>query len=185
MTANGGVDTAPAAEYWIVRESGRRPYRSGAVVMSTIANPQTLADLLARVAAVRPDSQRRWGTLTPGEMLCHLADASDSVLGRRVPPGPPSTDVPRPVLKWLALYTPLSWPKGAVTRPGVDPHRDGTKPTAFDLDRDRVVTGLRDLAVAPPKQLLTAHSRFGPMSRADWHRWAYRQVDHHLRQFGH
>jgi len=54
----------------------------------------------------------------------------------------------------------------------------------FEQDRARVIRGLKELAVAPETQLAPAHFRFGLMSRADWHRWAYLHVDHHLRQFG-
>jgi hypothetical protein len=152
--------------------------------MQTIADPDTLAALLNRLARLHPDSQRKWGTLAPGEMLCHLADAMDSVLGHRLPPGPPTAAVPRRIVKWLALYSPLPWPQGVPTRPGVDPHRDGTKPTDFERDRARVVRGLRELAIAPAAQLAVAHFRFGSMVRADWQRWGYRHADHHLRQFG-
>jgi hypothetical protein len=29
-----------------------------------------------------------------------------------------------------------------------------------------------------------SHPIFGPMSKADWLRWGYLHMDHHLRQFG-
>jgi hypothetical protein len=32
--------------------------------------------------------------------------------------------------------------------------------------------------------LPAGHGRFGTMTTRDWHRWAYRHTDHHLRQFG-
>ncbi len=152
--------------------------------MSTIADPATLARLEARLARLAPASPRRWGTLTPGELLAHLADASDSVLGRRVPPGLAPSGRPNPVIKWVALRSPLPWPRGAQTRAGVDPRREGTRPGDFEADRARVIAGLRDLAAAAAATLSPAHAMFGPMSRSDWHRWAYRHVDHHLRQFG-
>ena len=33
-------------------------------------------------------------------------------------------------------------------------------------------------------ELSKTHFLFGPMSARDWHRWAYRHVSHHLKQFG-
>ena len=152
--------------------------------MRTIADPRVLDELLARLARLTPESPRQWGKMSAAEMLCHLGDASALVLGRRIPEGPRASGRSRPVLKWLALRAPIRWPHGYPTRPGIDPQREGTKPAAFEADRARVSDGLRDLAVAGREALADAHIVFGPMSLADWHRWAYLHVDHHLRQFG-
>ena len=151
--------------------------------MRTLSQEGTLAALIARLRALRPGSARRWGTLTAAEMLCHLGDAAESVLGIRVPPGPPASSRPRPLLKWFILYAPVPWPKGVKTRPGVDPHREGTRPGEFEHDRARAIRGLVTLASAPAETLSARHFMVGPMSRSDWHRWAYKHVDHHLRQF--
>jgi len=152
--------------------------------VKTLAEERVLAGLVSRLGNLTPDSGRLWGTLTAAEMLCHLGDAGESVLGLRIPPGSRPSGVRRPVLKWLILYTPMPWPKGVKTRPGVDPKREGTRPGDFERDRTRVITGLLALAAAPAERLSPAHFMIGPMSRRDWHRWAYRHVDHHLRQFG-
>jgi len=150
----------------------------------TIADEEPRARLIGRLERLTPQSERRWGSLTVGEMLCHLGDTAESVLGIRVPPGPPPSGKARPVLKWLMLYSPMPWPKGVKTRPGVNPHLDGTRPGAFEQDRLRVVEGLAQLAVAPAERLAPVHFMVGPMTRHDWLRWAYKHVDHHLRQFG-
>ena len=151
--------------------------------MRTIADDQTLSSLVERIRRLRPDTPRRWGTLTAGEMLCHLGDAHESVLGTRIPPGPPLSRASHPFLKLLVLYAPVPWPKGAKTRPGVDPRIAGTRPGDFERDRGRVIASLKSLAVAAPTTLTAGHFMFGPMSARDWHRWAYRHVTYHLRQF--
>lgn len=60
--------------------------------MKTVGDPNALAQLVDRLDALRPDTPPRWGTLTPGEMLCHLADATTSVLdqsrSQAAPPHP-------------------------------------------------------------------------------------------------
>jgi hypothetical protein len=152
--------------------------------VNTIANEASLSRLLARMARLTPATPRRWGTLTPAEMLCHLGDSGESVLGVRVPPGPKASGRPNRLVKWLAVYSPMPWPKGVETRPGVNPHKEGTRPGVFEQDRTRVVEALRALARAPEGSLSPAHFRFGPMALRDWQCWAYRHVDHHLRQFG-
>ncbi len=148
--------------------------------MKTVTEPDVLTQLIARLDALRPDTPRRWGTLTPGEMLCHLADAAASVIGG------PGTRVGcrRPLFKWFALYSPLRWPRGAKTPPDVDPRASGTQPSDFERDRRRAVETLHALATAPDAVFASAHSVFGTMRAHDWHRWAYRHTDHHLRQFG-
>ena len=152
--------------------------------MPTIANPATLDQLVHRIERLTPDSTRVWGVMTSAEMLCHLGDATDSTLGRRIPPGTaPSKVLPLPV-KWLMLYSPLPFPRGVETRPGVNPRKEGTRPADFNSDRTRAIEGLRALAVAAPETLSPSHFRFGKMSQRAWQHWAYKHTDHHLRQFG-
>ena len=54
--------------------------------MKTVADPEVLRSLKERLAALRPDTPRRWGTLTPHELLCHLADATEMVTCARPSP---------------------------------------------------------------------------------------------------
>jgi len=150
----------------------------------TIADQSTLRGLVERLRRLRPDTPRRWGTMASAELLCHLGDAQESVLGKRIPPGPRPSGVPRPFFKWLIVYSPLPWPKGRKTRPGVDPRIDGTRPGDFERDRERAIGSLMNLATADPTTLAPVHFMFGPMSAQDWRRWAFRHVTYHLRQFG-
>jgi hypothetical protein len=152
--------------------------------MHTIADEEILNSLVGRLRQLGPESTRHWGTLTAGEMLCHLGDANESVLGIRIPPDQIAAGAPRPFLKWFALYTAVPWPKGVKTRPGVDPKLNGTRPEDFEKDRERAIRSLKALAAAAPASFPARHFFFGPMSARDWHRWAYRHVTHHLRQFG-
>lgn len=151
--------------------------------MKTVGDPRVLQALLERLGTVRPDSLRRWGTLTPHEMLCHLGDASDMVLGAR-PRKTPVRDRSRPLLRWLSLWTPIPWPHGRPTNPVLDPRVEGTRPSVFEQDLTRVIIGVKQIAAAVPGSLIPTHGLFGSMSLRDWQRWAYRHVDHHLRQFG-
>ena len=75
--------------------------------MKSVGDPDVLASLITRLDALGPQTARRWGTLTPGEMLCHLGDSASSVLRR--PGGAPGRR--RPVYKWIALYSPFPWPQ--------------------------------------------------------------------------
>jgi hypothetical protein len=151
--------------------------------VKTVGEPQVLVELVKRLGTIRPESTRRWGSLTPHEMLCHLGDAGDMVLGAR----PRKTPVPerrRPLVKWVALWSPIPWPHGRPTNPMHNPRAEGTRPSVFEKDLARVVDGVERIARAEPGSLIPAHGVFGSMCLADWQRWAYRHIDHHLRQFG-
>ena len=149
----------------------------------SIQDPERLEQLIHRLRELRPESERQWGTMTPGEMLCHLTDGHDHVLMRRPLPDPEKPKTRR-LLKWIALNTPFPWAKGAKTHPSADPKQDGTQPTDFDADRERVIEGLQKIAAAGNGELAPTHGLFGPMSTHDWQRSVSRHVDHHLRQFG-
>lgn len=151
--------------------------------MKTVADPAVLAALVRRLQAVRPDSQRRWGSLTPQEMLCHLGDATAMVLGRRPRQEEPPRRTRR-MLKWVGLWSPVRWPRGWAANPMHDPKAEGTRPTEFAADLARAVEGLRKVASATEPDLTPLHGFFGTMSAADWKRWAFKHTDHHLRQFG-
>lgn len=151
-----------------------RPHRS-------LARQANRDELIARLDRLSPDSRRQWGTLTPSEMLCHLGDSFDAVLGDRSASSN-DTLLSRTVVKWIALHTSLPWPQGAPTRPEVDPHRDGTKPQDFARDRAKVIASIRRFTA--PGVTYGRHPGFGAMTRKEWLLWGYGHVDHHLRQFG-
>jgi len=113
-------------------------------------------------------------------MAMHLADANDAVLKRRdfaTPPRPANY-----VLKVLSLYAPLPWPRNYAS--GADPASKQLIPEAFEADRSRAITTLRELAAGSGEALVSRHPVFGLMTPSAWRRWAFLHVDHHLRQFG-
>ena len=152
--------------------------------MRTLANSADKASLIHRLHNLCPDSRRRWGRMTVHQMVCHLADSTRVALGEMTV----STYTPwwaRTILKWTALEAPLPWPPGIPTRPELDQVRGaGTKPQ--DLERDVAeLQALVDRMAAPDSDIEgNVHPLFGPISRAEWLRWGYLHMDHHLRQFG-
>ena len=151
--------------------------------MKTVADHTVLHSLTERFSALRPDSERRWGTLTAHEMLCHLGDAAEMVLRIR-PRDRPVPSRQRRMIKLLGLWTPIRWPHGWKTNPAHDPRVGGTRPTTFATDLKRVLDGMHVIATARPEAVEPAHGFFGIMSVRDWQRWTYKHADHHLRQFG-
>lgn len=148
--------------------------------MRTVATSEGLAELVARLGRLRPDTPRRWGTMTPGEMLCHLADSATMTLSLPGAGRPRS----RRLLKWVFLYAAIPWPRGRKTQARADPRREGSRPGDFEQDRQRALEGLRNLAGASGDAFPVTHAVFGTLDAREWKRWVYRHTDHHLKQFG-
>jgi hypothetical protein len=146
----------------------------------TLASPETVEVLIARLGRLTSSSSRKWGTMTPHEMLCHLSDSFAVVLEER-PAVPADTWTSRNVLRFVALHAPLQWPQGIRTRPEVNPKEAGSPPGEFDRDRQKVLEYLRRFA--GPDARYGRHPIFGPLTRDECLVWGYRHVDHHLRQF--
>ena len=132
--------------------------------MKTLAQQRCQDEILRRLRALRPDSPRRWGRMNAHQMVCHLSDCFRMTTGeKRVSD---ATGVwQRTIIKWIALYVPAHWPPGIVTRPEIDTLMGSFTTRGEDFD-------------------WSPHPIFGRMSRIAWLRWAYRHMDHHLRQFG-
>jgi hypothetical protein len=150
--------------------------------MKTLASTRDKTEIVRRLRQLRPDSARRWGRMSAPQMLCHLIDAFRMMSGEK-PVSDATSRLQRSIVKWIALYSPLSWPKGIPTRPEIDQEAGGTRPTDFAADLAELEALLADI-----KPVATGgrrpHPIFGHMSEAGWLRWAYLHVDHHLRQFG-
>ncbi|HEY2378990.1 MAG TPA: DUF1569 domain-containing protein [Gemmatimonadaceae bacterium] len=71
------------------------------------------------------------------------------------------------------------------TRPEADQLIGGTPPSPhFAADIALLETATERFLVAVGKGRLSKHYLFGSLNEAEWCRWAYRHIDHHLRQFG-
>lgn len=151
--------------------------------MKTLLNSQDKADLISRLQAVRSTSSRRWGKMSAHQMICHLSDGFRMYMGL-MPVNPARLPYPRSLLKWVALWVPLRWPKGFKTVPELDQQAGGTRPEEFDRDV-RELQNLVDQFTRRPRDYQSqAHPQFGPMSEREWMRLGYLHMDHHLRQFG-
>ncbi len=149
----------------------------------TLADPDCRTAVLGRVKALRPHSARRWGRMTAHQMVCHLSDCNRVALGEVVVTAPP-TRLPRAIVKWVSLYTPLPWPAGLPTNPELDQDVGGTRPGDFAHDVAALEATVERLMSRAGRGDWPPHPDFGEMSEGDWLRWAYLHMDHHLRQFG-
>ena len=147
----------------------------------TIDDPQQRAAIAARLQRLAPDSPRQWGRMTPHQAVCHLSDSFRSMMTPR-PITSIATPFSRIVMKWVALNAPMKWPHGIKTMPEVDQEIGGTRPLEFARDKHELETLMEQFATRTDG--FQAHPMFGRMTTAEWHRWGWLHMDHHLRQFG-
>ena len=153
-----------------------------AAAVPSIFDPAVRAALEARVRALRMDSPRQWGRMTPHEAVCHMSDVFKMALGEKsVAP------VPVPlgrVSRFVALHLPVKWPRGIQTMPEVEQGCGGTTPIDFERDRLELLSLLARFSTSTEAERVTTHPIFGPMTSVEWGSWGHRHLDHHLRQFG-
>ncbi len=150
--------------------------------MKTLARPRDKAEILRRLRAFGPENARRWGRMSSHQMVCHLTDGLRMALGRK-PVSHTASLLGRTIVKWVALYLPLSWPAGIRTSPEIDQALGGTRPVDFAADVAQL-EALLELTTSPTTSLHgRLHPTLGRMSEAAWLRWGYLHMDHHLRQF--
>ena len=151
--------------------------------MKTLARPYDKAEILRRLKEVRPESVRRWGRMSAHQMVCHLSDSLRMGTGHK-PVSHATSRLHRTIVKWVALYLPLPWPGGILTRPEIDQEIGGTKPVDFAADVAEL-EALLELITAQTRSFdWHVHPIFGKMSDTAWLRWGYLHTDHRLRQFG-
>src|SRR5262245_15858795 len=100
--------------------------------MKTIFDAAVRETLETRVRAMRFDSGREWGRMSPHQAICHLSDAFRLVLGEKQVSS--RTNAFSPIMRIVALHLPLQWPHGVQTMPEVEQGVGGTPPVEFERD---------------------------------------------------
>jgi hypothetical protein len=151
--------------------------------MKTLSNPADKEEILRRLQTIEPGALRRWGKMSAHQMICHLADGCRMYIGeKKAKPAPGSLS--GPILRWIAIWSPLPWPKGFPTPPEVDQQAGGTRPAQFEADKRALCELLERMTKRPKDFEWQPHPNFGQMSERSWMRLAYLHANHHLRQFG-
>ncbi len=148
--------------------------------MKNLFERETVDEVIARVEALQPTTQRHWGKMDVAQMMAHCAGALDLASGK------------------LKLRRVLI---GRLLGPFVKPIYTNEKPFAqnYPTDKQLLVADERDFLREKErlKGCIRAfhdggesectrdpHPFFGKLSPSDWSRGMYKHLDHHLRQFG-
>lgn len=145
---------------------------------NSLFDPNDRRQVVGRIQALTPDSQRQWGTMELPKALCHMADQLRLALGEIEIARKPSA-MGWPVVRSLVVRY-LPFPKGVKTAPELlrtDAESLEEARASLLAEIDRVVARGEAGSWAP-------HPLFGPLGGADWGILMDRHLDHHLRQFG-
>jgi hypothetical protein len=149
--------------------------------VKNLYEPDAAAEIRERLARLRPDSPRQWGTMSPAQALAHCAGGMEMAVGDQVPP--------RNVLGRIAglLIKPLALGNDAPMRRNTPTVRSlmVTDERDLDVERDRLRALIDRFTGGGPAACTThPHSFFGRLTPREWAILMYKHLDHHLRQFG-
>lgn len=149
--------------------------------MKQLYDSACVAEVKARLAALRPDSAPLWGRMRVGQAMAHCAVGLESATGERVIPRVLIGRLIGRLVKPLALGDDKPMKRNSPTARDflIDGDRD------LDVERARVNVLIDRFASAGPAGCTThPHAFFGPMTPEEWSILMYKHLDHHLRQFG-
>jgi hypothetical protein len=150
--------------------------------VKSLSNLPDRREISRRLAQVSAADTALWGSMNVNQMVCHLDDSYKVALGERKA-SPATNFIQRTLVKWIALQSPMKWPKGTPTRPEIEQGKGGSRPIDFRQDLASLLTTFDRFCDALPSPCVH-HPIFGEMTAAHWMRWGYLHADHHLRQFG-
>jgi hypothetical protein len=145
--------------------------------MKTIWEDVTRQELKQRMARLQPDAQPRWGKMDCVQMLAHNADWFRMLLGE-VAVKPNVTWIFRATKHLFVFWLPF--PKNAPSSPELL----RTQSHGIESEIADINALLEKIAKKDHCHQWPIHAAFGKMSRREWGVFAYRHLDHHLRQFG-
>jgi len=149
--------------------------------MKHLYDPAEAESLKQRLAALRPDSARQWGTMTATQMVEHCARGMEMAVGDLRPPRKLLGRILGPVIRPLALKDDAPMRRNSPTVPELV-IADARE---LDVERERLSASIARFAAAGPAGCTTyPHSFFGRMTPEQWAILMYKHLDHHLRQFG-
>ena len=149
--------------------------------MKNLFAPNDLETLKARMAQVRPDSDRKWGTMTVAQALAHCSLGMQTATGELRPPRKLIGRILGPMIKPKVLGDDAPMRRNSPTVPEtivrIEPD--------FAAEQARLIGLLNNFAVAGPHGCTShPHAFFGRLTPGEWAILMYKHVDHHLRQFG-
>src|SRR5262245_60803606 len=145
--------------------------------MAMLHDASCRAGIEDRLRALRPDSQRRFGRMTPAQALWHCNEAIEIALGKKKVPKE-KAPLPGSIMKFLVINVP--WPKGAPTLPALVANFQYD----FDAERSRCLKLIEEFCAKDLGSQWPENPVFGQVRGRDITRLHAKHLNHHLAQFG-
>ena len=149
--------------------------------MKNLFQAAAVEEVKGRMAKLRADSERRWGKMSPAQMMAHCTAGLEMAVGEKNPP--------RILMgRLLGRFA----KKSMIVKEKPMPRNVGTDKTLmvgderdFEAERRRLREFVERFAAGGP-EVCTRHPHFffGPLTPEEWSALMYQHLDHHLRQFG-
>ncbi len=139
------------------------------------------AEMKARIAQLRPDSERLWGKMNAAQAMAHCAAGLRLALGDIRPSRRLLGRIVGPIVKVMIFRDDEPMRRNSPTVEGlvVQDERELAR------ERDLLCAQIdRFIAAGPDRCTHHPHSFFGRLTPQEWATLMYKHLDHHLRQFG-
>jgi hypothetical protein len=148
--------------------------------MKNLFEPETLAEVMARIDRLQPASRREWGKMDVAQMMAHCSITMDIATGR--------TNLPRVFIgRLLAPFIKSIYTNDKPFRKNGPTGKEliVADPRDFAREREQLKVKLRQFSEGGEARCTRhPHPFFGPLTPQAWSRGMYKHLDHHLRQFG-
>lgn len=149
--------------------------------MKSSFNHADVADMIARINRLTPQTQRLWGKMSVAQMLAHVNVAYELAYDNIHPrPGAVARFFAKLFAKKLVVGD-RPYPKSTMTAPVFKVSDDKD----FEQEKQRLIAYLeKTLALGAQHFEGRESPSFGPLTAREWSVLFYKHNDHHLQQFG-
>ena len=146
--------------------------------MKSLFDQEAYEEVRSRIDALTENSERQWGKMTPGQMVCHCQAPLNIILGKNDYGLKPNWLIKTFFKK--SMYNDKPWRKNLPTVPGMKQ----TAPKDLTKERAKLETLLEELHAQRDRDDWQPHPTFGDLTKEQWGQMQYKHLDHHLTQFG-
>lgn len=141
-------------------------------------DPAVKSAIKRRIDTLEPTTRPQWGRMTADQMLWHVNCSLETALGR-LEVEPQKLPLPKPVIKWLILKSPMRHKNAPTAR-----EYRARQQYDFTAERSRLHRLIDELTALSLDGEWRDNPFMGKMSGRDVSAHQFKHLDHHLSQFG-